>query len=565
MKNIILIFVALLISLSSISQERLFRKVLEENSIEAYEKFIKKYPSSEFTEGVSFKKAELINTPKAYDDFIKKYPQGDFKNRALDLWSTLEFKRVTELYDLSEYENFLKKFPNSEFEEQVKKNIEIIKFEIAKKIEKLEFESAKLNNTVTAYDYFLNKYPDGTYTKNIIDLWTTLEIRKAEEIQSIEEYKILLQTLENYSYGVKIRKNIEDREYTNALKKNTVIAFQSFLNKFPSSVYSAEAKREIFDLEFQNVIEKKSFELFNSFFEQHPELPISNYEKAIHSLGSDQKYNISSMNSFDSKFSNYAKEYYETIRLNEVTDSYDLEKLKAFVKDYPKCKGTNLLKKRISSIKINNTTSGENIFDLIYDHKVEIEVSGSDITRVLVKMRKLVPNKLNVQVPPGTFFISNNSSSQNMVTRRNKNIVLADNGWHEFNIDASCANRILNIPGSEDRFSVQRSPNQVELEILMKVLSKENTTSAVEQAAIWIVTDNADYDDLGILVMRSMYSSYGGTRVMNEFEAARAMQICEKAGINIKAKAIWGDTETILSGLKSSSLKTWLQNYTIAD
>ena len=79
----------------------------------------------------------------------------------------------------------------------------------------------------------------------------------------------------------------------------------------------------------------------------------------------------------------------------------------------------------------------------------------------------------------------------------------------------------------------------------------------VRQAAVWIVTDNASYSDLATLVMSSDGS--GGTRVINEYEAARAMQLCDQANIDITRKAIWKDKLTILHGLHDASLKGWLQ------
>ena len=90
----------------------------------------------------------------------------------------------------------------------------------------------------------------------------------------------------------------------------------------------------------------------------------------------------------------------------------------------------------------------------------------------------------------------------------------------------------------------------------MPILDKANVDYATSQAAVWIVTDNATYDDLGILVASSNGSD--GSRVIHEAEAARAMQICELAGINIKRKAIWGDRKIILSGLDDGELRKWL-------
>ena len=93
----------------------------------------------------------------------------------------------------------------------------------------------------------------------------------------------------------------------------------------------------------------------------------------------------------------------------------------------------------------------------------------------------------------------------------------------------------------------------------MPVLDKAGVSYAVRQAAVWIVTDDADYGDLGILVSRPVLQALGGTRTIREPEAARAMRICEEAGIDITSKAIWGDRQKILAGLEEGDFKTWLE------
>jgi len=94
----------------------------------------------------------------------------------------------------------------------------------------------------------------------------------------------------------------------------------------------------------------------------------------------------------------------------------------------------------------------------------------------------------------------------------------------------------------------------------MPILDKARVPYAVRQAAVWIVTDNASYGGLGILVSRSQFQMFGGTRQINEYESARAMKICDEAGIDVKRKAIWRDRQRILSGLKDEKLKKWLED-----
>jgi hypothetical protein len=144
-----------------------------------------------------------------------------------------------------------------------------------------------------------------------------------------------------------------------------------------------------------------------------------------------------------------------------------------------------------------------------------------------------------------------------MVATEERTSSLTTDEWASLSIPAACANRPKHIPENQDRFKVQRSPHQLELAHLMPVLDKAGVYYAVRQAAVWIVTDNANYDDLGILVA-SQYG-FGGDRVINAQETARAMQICDEAGVGVKQKAIWKNRKQIVSELADGELKKWLE------
>jgi hypothetical protein len=194
------------------------------------------------------------------------------------------------------------------------------------------------------------------------------------------------------------------------------------------------------------------------------------------------------------------------------------------------------------------------IVELLENHIVEVEISGNDITRVDLQIRRLTPYQVDVRIPVGSFFVSKNSSAQNMVATGERKVYLTTGEWEDISLPAACANISKNIPDSEDKFSIKHSPNQKELARLMPVLNREGANTTVKQAAVWIITDNADYDDLGILVS-------GGERAIGPESAADAMRICAKAGINITRKRIWSDRRLILSQLTEGDLKNWLENF----
>jgi hypothetical protein len=200
--------------------------------------------------------------------------------------------------------------------------------------------------------------------------------------------------------------------------------------------------------------------------------------------------------------------------------------------------------------------SGEyDIVELLENNIIETDISGNDITQMDVKIRRLVSYAVNVRIPVGSFFVSKNPEVQNMVATAEKKMRLTNGNWQDISIPAACANLPKDIPGSGDKFSIQQSPDQAELAQLIPTLDKANASILVKQAAVWIVTDNVDFDDLGILI------NANNTRAIWYESTARAMKICAEAGIDITKKKIWNDKETIASKLLEGKLKNWLKNF----
>jgi hypothetical protein len=191
------------------------------------------------------------------------------------------------------------------------------------------------------------------------------------------------------------------------------------------------------------------------------------------------------------------------------------------------------------------------IIDLLNSKAVEVKIRGNDITRVELSVRRLKAQNMNVKIPVGAYFVSANASAQNMVATEEKTLLLNNDQWKTVSIPAACANRPRDIPDSNDSFTVQRSSNSDELTRLMPVLNKTGVGIKIRQAAVWIITDNASFAELGTLLSNN-------TRAIGPEETAQALQICSKANINIKAKRIWKDLPAILPYLSEGELKRWL-------
>jgi hypothetical protein len=200
----------------------------------------------------------------------------------------------------------------------------------------------------------------------------------------------------------------------------------------------------------------------------------------------------------------------------------------------------------ISNSTTKTDANVENIRDLIEERKIEVEAKGSGISNMELKIKPKIDLNIKVSIPPGTFFRANSGSSQNMISTKGLTVKLEvepgfDIEWTQVDVPVACANMHKAVPESSDTFEVERSPNQDELEKLLPILDAENVSDSVKQAAIWIITDNADYNDLGTLVSN-------GSRAIKEYEASEAMRLIDKAGIDIEKKAIWVDREEIDRG-----------------
>ena len=93
-KTVLAICCAVLLGIGGCSRQQSdWQKTREANSTDAYEQFLKKYPSGEFTaqaqarlkelyEERDWQKARDADTPDAYQAFIKQYPEGKWTEEA---------------------------------------------------------------------------------------------------------------------------------------------------------------------------------------------------------------------------------------------------------------------------------------------------------------------------------------------------------------------------------------------------------------------------------------------------------------------------------------------------
>ena len=195
------------------------------------------------------------------------------------------------------------------------------------------------------------------------------------------------------------------------------------------------------------------------------------------------------------------------------------------------------------------------IVDLVGAGGIEVEVRGVGIAHVRVRLRRLVPATISVHIPLGTTFISKDPAVQDMIGRQAGRATLDDNRWKSVWLEAACANRTKDVPTPGNRFEIVEAPRQQDLKRLAPLLSQAQSSFETQQAAVWIVTDDSSFEELG-----SLRSRDGSSRLIMPEHAARALQMCLEVGIDIRKRKIWSDRHALVHELPDGGLKEWLRS-----
>jgi hypothetical protein len=390
--------------------------------------------------------------------------------------------------------------------------------------EEVHWRWSLLRGGAATYQSYLASWPDGRHTaeaRRVIEEHAWAAARATDTPEGLTRYLDLYPSGEHASEA---RDGFEVLLWETAVKADTVASYTSYLNASAAGEHASAASDRIEALRWEAAAEANTIASYRAHVEAYPR----------GRFAADARARQASLRSDDAPFTRAAGQGTR-------------QAFEAFLRDFPGHRRTADARAALRDVE------GRDIVDLIREKKIEVETSGSGIQSVSLRIRRLVAYPVTVRVPLGTFFIAGNQTSQNMVSTEQGEHTLASGGWVSVSVAAACANRPRGIPGADDSFAIQRSPEQAELARLMPVLDKAGGGYAVKQAAVWIVTDDPSYAALGILVR-------GFARVIREAEAARAMQLYEQAGMDIRNKAIWRDRQSILRGLEDGALKRWLES-----
>lgn len=188
------------------------------------------------------------------------------------------------------------------------------------------------------------------------------------------------------------------------------------------------------------------------------------------------------------------------------------------------------------------------LLEAIADGSVEAEVRGAGERSVSISVRRTTPDPIVVTYPVGTYFRSQDGSSD-MVALRDGMVLLTEAG-RTWSAPARLGHPTNRIPAAGDELSIESANDHRRERNVMWVFQgldfPPQIAPVLEQMTLWIASVDAGYDDLAAYLQNSALPPANGI--------ALALAYLETAGMDVMATRLWNQRDRFVPGLTDPSL-----------
>jgi len=353
----------------------------------------------------------------------------------------------------------------------------------------------------------------------------------------LEDYSRFIGAWPNGRHAAEAKRRHEVALWADAVRAQTEETFLRYLRRTHLGLHSAEVDDRIETLHWEAAVKGGTVRHLQDFFALHP----------------------------DGRFAGEADRRITLLLLAEepfknAIASSAVEDLERFLVDFPG--HVRSAEVRAALAEIEKDAQGRHVVDLIAEGKLEAEPSGEGMGTVSLRCRSLVNHPVRVLVPAGTYFRSRQGGAQNMMCTAESDMVLDGAEEETMRITAACCNMHRDTPDETNGFEIRKTCSNPELRRLIDgVRSAGVEDQEIIQAAVWIVTDNARYEDLREErteddILELDLDDAESTRAG---EAVRAIRLCAQSGIEVRSRAIWADRGLLRRTVRDSHLRRWLE------
>ena len=136
--------------------------------------------------------------------------------------------------------------------------------------EKKDWEKAKSENTITAYEEFLKQYPKGEFADQSRTRIEKIYFKRAQTKNTIPAYKDFLKRYPKGTFADSARVEIEYFYFEQAQVKNTITAYEDFLKRYSQGPLADSARTRIEKLYFENAESKNTIQAYEEFLKNYP-------------------------------------------------------------------------------------------------------------------------------------------------------------------------------------------------------------------------------------------------------------------------------------------------------
>jgi uncharacterized protein (TIGR02145 family) len=187
-------------------------------------------------------KEELIKSIYKTNNFIAIYKGTSIEEKAINILCDLEFNLAKVKNTIEDYKIFIQKYPNAN-------QIESCKLLLCE----LEFNEAKKTNSIEGYAKFIQKYPNSNQALTSNSLMCNLEFKLLSNTTSIETYNQFILKYPNEKLTKDAITKRNELAFQIAKKINTISSYESFISQYPDAKNCSDARDGISEIHYPTV------------------------------------------------------------------------------------------------------------------------------------------------------------------------------------------------------------------------------------------------------------------------------------------------------------------------
>lgn len=189
---------------------------------------------------LAFITAQSGNSVEAFQKFIDKYPDAIEVPNAIVERDKLAFNIALEENTIDAFNLFINSYPNA-----------IQKSQAWSKIYELAYSEAKKINTIESYESFLSNYPNAPYVEEATEKIHELAFNEAKLSKSSEKVGEFIAKYPKSSQLSEAKNLYEDFLFDELTNNENWISYKAFIQDYPENRNIEKAKSKIFEMSFE--------------------------------------------------------------------------------------------------------------------------------------------------------------------------------------------------------------------------------------------------------------------------------------------------------------------------